>query len=122
MKMITAIIQPNKLNKVKKLLYANGINRFIITDCFGHSDEEHRHEVYRGVEMEIDLKPKIQIQIAVNDAFVERAVQAIIEGGKSGKIGDGKVFVYPLEQCYRISTGENGSVAIGGNHVIDPQT
>lgn len=117
MKMITAIIQPNKLNKIKKLLYTNGINRFIISDCFGHSDEEHHKENYRGVEMEVDLKRKIQIQIAVNDDYVDNAVKAIIEGGKSGKIGDGKVFVYPLEKCYRISTGEEGTKAIGGNNL-----
>lgn len=117
MKMVVAIIQPNKLNKVKKLLYANGINRFVISDCFGHSDEEHYLENYRGVEIEIDLKRKIQIQIAVNDNFVDKAVGAIIEGGKSGKIGDGKVFVYPLERCYRISTGEEGTLAIGGHTI-----
>ena len=115
MKMIVAIIQPSKLNKVKKLLYANKISRFAISDCYGHSDVDSIFETYRGVEMEIDLQKKIQIQIAVNDDYVDKAVNAILEGGKTGKIGDGKIFVYPIEQVYRISTGESGEGAIGGN-------
>jgi len=113
MKLIIAIIQPEKLNQVKKLLYANEINRFIVQDCFGHSDEHSVIETYRGVEMEVDLKKKIQIQIAVNDQFVDKAVKAILEGGRTGKIGDGKVFVMPLDDCYSISSGNKGSDAIG---------
>ena len=113
MKMIVAIVQPNKLNKIKKLLYSNGINRFVISDVYGHSDEDAHIETYRGVEMEVDLQKKTRIQIAVNDDYVDKAVGAILEGGKTGKIGDGKVFVYPIEKCYRISTGEEGSSAIG---------
>lgn len=113
MKLILAIIQPEKLNQVKKLLYANEINRFIVQDCFGHSDEHSVIETYRGVEMEVDLKKKIQISIAVNDEFVDKAVKAILEGGRTGKIGDGKVFVMPLDNCYSISSGKSGSEAIG---------
>lgn len=113
MKLILAIIQPEKLNQVKKLLYANEINRFIVQDCFGHSDEHSIIETYRGVEMEVDLKKKIQISIAVNDEFVDKAVKAILEGGRTGKIGDGKVFVMPLDNCYSISSGKSGSEAIG---------
>ena len=115
MKMIVAIVQPDKLNIIKKLLYENKLNRFIVSDCYGHSDEDSIIETYRGVEMEIDLKRKIRIQMAVNDEFAEKAVKAILQGGKSGKIGDGKIFVYPIEQCYRISSGEEGTAAIGGN-------
>ena len=113
MKLIVAIIQPEKLNQVKKLLYANEINRFVVQDCFGHSDEHSVIERYRGVEMEVDLKKKIQIQIAVNDEFVDKAVKAILEGGRTGKIGDGKVFVIPMEECYSISSGKSGVDAIG---------
>ena len=113
MKMIVAIVQPKKLNKIKKLLYENNINRFIVNDCYGHSDEDSIIETYRGVEMEIDLQHKIRIQMAVNDEHVEAAVNAILAGGKTGKIGDGKVFVYPIEKCYRISTGEEGNDSIG---------
>ena len=115
MKMIVAIIQPEKLNTVKKLLYENSLNRFVVEDCYGHSDEDSLVETYRGVEMEIDLKRKVRIQMAVNDSYADVAVKAILEGGKSGKIGDGKIFVYPIEKCYSISTGEEGAMAIGGN-------
>lgn len=117
MKMIVAIVQPEKLNRIKQLLYKNNINRFIINDCYGHSDEESTIETYRGVEMEIDLQRKIRIQIAVNNEFVDAAVNAILEGGKTGNIGDGKVFVYPIEKCYRISTGEEGQESIGGTDI-----
>lgn len=113
MKMIIAVIQPEKLNQVKKLLYANEINRFIVEDCFGHSDEHSVIETYRGVEMEVDLKKKIRVSIAVNDEFVDKAVKAILEGGRTGKIGDGKVFVLPLDECYSISSGKSGNDAIG---------
>lgn len=115
MKMIVAVIQPERFNHVKRCLYKNKIYRFIATDCYGHSDaEEHVIESYRGVPMEIDLVKKIRIQIAVNEEFVKPTIDAILEGGKTGKIGDGKIFVYPLEQCYRIGTGEEGKASIGG--------
>jgi nitrogen regulatory protein P-II 2 len=114
MKMIVAIVQPDALNKIKKLLYATGVTRFVVDDCWGHSDEEHTMESYRGVAMEVDLKRKIRIQVAVNDNFVEKTVQAMREGGRTGKIGDGKIFVYPIEQCYRISNDDEGTTAIGG--------
>lgn len=113
MKMIVAIVQPDKLNRIKKLLYENDINRFIVNDCYGHSEEDSIIETYRGVEMEVDLLKKTRIQIAVNDEYVDKAVSAILEGGKSGNIGDGKVFVYPIEKCYRIATGEEGETSIG---------
>lgn len=113
MKMIVAIIQPDKLSRVKKLLYENNIKRFFVHDCYGHSDEDSIIERYRGVEMQVDLKKKVRIQIAVNDHYVEKAVNAILAGGKSGKIGDGKIFVYPIENCYRIASGEEGEIAIG---------
>ncbi len=114
MKMVVAIIQPEKLNKIKQLLYENDINRFIVSECYGHSDEDAIIETYRGVEMEIDLQKKIRLQIAVNDEFVDKTVNAILEGGKTGKIGDGKIFVTPIEKCYRISSGEEGAESIGG--------
>ncbi len=114
MKMIVAVIKPENFNQVKRCLYHHKIYRFMVTDCYGHSDEEGVIESYRGVPMEVDLVKKVRIQIAVNDGFVDTAVKAILEGGKSGDAGDGKIFVYPLDQCYRISTGEEGSDAIGG--------
>jgi nitrogen regulatory protein P-II 2 len=113
MKLIIAYIQPEKLNGVKKILYGQKIHRFSVVDAFGHSEEVGILESYRGVEMEIDLLKKIRLEIAVNDDFVDPVVKAIIEGGKTGAIGDGKIFVIPIENCFRIRTGEEGSKAIG---------
>jgi nitrogen regulatory protein P-II 2 len=116
MKMIVAIIHPSKLSAVKAALYEAKINRFIVSDCFGHSDEHSTIESYRGVEMEIDLKRKIRIQIGVNDDFVDTAVNAILGSAKTGETGagDGKIFVQPIERTIRISSGEEGKDAIGG--------
>ena len=113
MKLIVAYIQPDKLNEIKKILYSKDISRFSVIDAFGHSEEEGVHESYRGVEMEIDLVKKIRLEIAVNDDYVEPTVQSIINGGKTGTLGDGKIFVIPLDNCYRIRTGESGESAIG---------
>ncbi|MBT3584394.1 MAG: P-II family nitrogen regulator [Halobacteriovoraceae bacterium] len=113
MKLIIAYIRPDKVNNVKKLLYSNSVDRFSIIDAFGHSDEAHVMESYRGIEIEIDLLKKTRFEIAVNDAFVKPVVDALMEGGSSGEIGEGKVFVLPLEECYSISTGNSGSDAIG---------
>lgn len=115
MKMITAIVQPDHLNKVKKELFAANIYRFIVSDCWGHSDEEATVETYRGVALEVDLKKKAKIQIAVNDDFVDIAIEAIIKGGRTGKAsGAGKIFVQPLERTIAIHSGEEGERAIGG--------
>lgn len=115
MKMITAIIQPDHLNKVKKELFEAKIFRFIVSDCWGHSDEEATVETYRGVALEVDLKRKSRIQMAVNDDFVDRAIQAIIRGGRTGSVsGAGKIFVQPLDRCISIHSGEEGERAIGG--------
>lgn len=115
MKMITAIVQPDHLNKVKKELFEAKIMRFIVSDCWGHSDEEATIETYRGVALEVDLKKKSKIQMAVNDDFVDIAIQAILKGGRTGKAsGAGKIFVTPLERCISIHSGEEGNHAIGG--------
>jgi len=113
MKLIVAYIQPDKLNEIKKILYSKNIARFSVIDAFGHSEEEGVQESYRGVEMEIDLVKKVRLEIAVNDDYVDATVQAIINGGKTGTLGDGKIFVIPLDNCYRIRTGESGEGAIG---------
>jgi len=113
MKLIISYIQPDKLSMIKKILYENNIHRFSVSDAYGHSDEEGVLESYRGVEMEIDLHKKIRIEIAVNDEFVDPVIQSIINGGKTGSLGDGKIFVLPIDQCFRIRTGEEGSGAIG---------
>lgn len=113
MKLIIAYIKPDKLNEVKKILHDKEIHRYSVVDAFGHSDEKGYLESYRGVEMEFDLHQKTRIEIAVNDDYVRPVVDAILAGGKSGKLGDGKIFVLPIESAFRIRTGEEGSQAIG---------
>lgn len=113
MKLIIAYIQPEKLTQIKEILYENKIHRFSISDSFGHSEEPGFLEQYRGIEMEVDMLKKIRIEIAVNDSFCPIVVESLINGGKSGNLGDGKIFVLPLDEVYRIRTGESGSEAIG---------
>ncbi len=113
MKLIVAYIQPEKLNSVKQSLYNSEIYKLSVTNSLGCGQQKGYHETYRGADMEVNLLKKIRLEIAVNQEFVERTINAIIEGARSGKIGDGKIFVLPLEECYRIRTGESGNEAIG---------
>lgn len=113
MKMIIAMIQPHKLNDVKQALYKAEVHKMTVTNVLGCGQQRGFHETYRGVETEVNLLKKVRLEIAVNDAFVKPTIDAIISGARSGNIGDGKIFVLPLEQCYRIRTGESGNDAIG---------
>jgi nitrogen regulatory protein P-II 1 len=115
MKLIIAIIQPAKLEAVKAALSEVEVVRLTIMDVQGFGRQKGQTEVYRGNEISVNLLRKVQLQIAVNDNFVEPTIGAIIKGGRSGEageIGDGKIFVLPLEDCIRIRTGERGSEAI----------
>lgn len=114
MKLIIALIQPHKLPDVKKSLYENEIYRMTVTNALGCGQQKGYSETYRGVIHEVNLLKKIRLEIAVNDDFVERTVNAIIEGARTGRIGDGKIFILELPQCIRIRTGEEGPAAIGG--------
>ena len=113
MKLITAMIQPFKLNDVKKALYQADIHKMTVTNVLGAGQQRGFTETYRGVETEVNLLKKVRLEIAVNDDFVEQTIRAIIEGARTGTIGDGKIFVQSLEACYRIRTGESGNDAIG---------
>ena len=113
MKLLFAYIQPHKLNDVKQALYENDIMRFSVMNVYGHSEEDGIHESYRGIEIEKDLLKKIKIEIALNDNFVEIAVKAIQDACKTGSMGDGKIFILPLEQAFRIRSEERDSIAIG---------
>jgi nitrogen regulatory protein P-II 2 len=113
MKLILAIIKPERLDAVKEELYKAEVNLITVSEVLGHGRQMGVTEVYRGVKEMGNLLRKVQILIAVNDAFVEPTVNAIMKGGRTGEIGDGKVFVLPLEECVRIRTGERGSTAIG---------
>jgi nitrogen regulatory protein P-II 2 len=113
MKVIIAIIKPDRLETVKQELYKVDVNLITVTEVLGHGRQMGVTEVYRGVKEMGNLLRKIQILIAVNDDFVDPTVKAIIKGGKTGEIGDGKIFILPLEECIRIRTEERGSSAIG---------
>ena len=113
MKLIIAMIQPHMLTSVKKALFDADIHKMTVTNALGCGQQKGFTETYRGVLSEVNLLKKVQLQIAVNDDFVKPTVEAVIEGARSGNIGDGKIFVLDLPECIRIRTSEKGSKAIG---------
>ena len=113
MKLIIAYIQPHKLNDVKRALYRARVCKMSVTNALGCGEQKGYHESYRGVEFEVNLLKKVRIEIAVNEEFVDKTVEAIIKGARTGQIGDGKIFVTDLSKCIRIRTGEQGGKAIG---------
>lgn len=108
MKLIIAYIQPNKLNAVKQELY-----KISVTNALGCGQQKGYSEIYRGVDMEVNLLKKIRIEIAVNDTFVKSTIDAVIAGARTESIGDGKIFIIPIEETIRIRNGDTGSEAIG---------
>ncbi len=114
MKLVIAYIQPEKLAAVKKKLFEAEVFKVsVIPNALGCGQQKGYTEEYRGVIREVNLRMKVRLEIAVNDNFVKPTIDAIIEAARSGNIGDGKIFVLPLEQCIRIRTGETGNDAIG---------
>ena len=113
MKLIVAYLQPQKLNAVKQALFAKEIYKMSVTNALGCGQQKGFHENYRGVDVEVNLRKKVRIEIAVNEDFVDQTVDAIVEGARTGNIGDGKIFVMPIEECIRIRTGEKGNEAVG---------
>ena len=113
MKLIIAYIQPHKLQDVKKSLYKNEVFKISVTNAMGCGAQKGYHESYRGVDFEVNLLKKVRLEIAVNEDYVDKTIKAIIEGARTGEIGDGKIFVIELGDCIRIRTGETGSDAIG---------
>lgn len=113
MKLIIAYIQPHMLNDVKQELYKAEVFKISVTNAMGCGQQKGYVESYRGVDIEVNLHKKVRIEIAVNDNFVKPTIDAIIRGARTGEIGDGKIFIIPLEECIRIRTGEIGSAAIG---------
>jgi nitrogen regulatory protein P-II 1 len=114
-KLIIAIIQPSRLEAVKAALTEVEVFRLTVMDVQGFGRQKGHTEVYRGHEFSVNLLRKVQLQIAVNEEFVEPTIAAIVKGGRSGptgEIGDGKIFILPLEDCVRIRTGERGPEAI----------
>ena len=113
MKLIIAIIQPDKLEEVKDELYKAEVNLITASEVLGHGRQKGVTEIYRGTKETGNLLRKIRLEIAVNENFVEPTIKAIIKGAKTGEIGDGKIFILDLPQCIRIRTGERGGLAIG---------
>ena len=112
MKLITAIVKPFKLDDVREALSEIGVQGITVTEVKGFGRQKGHTELYRGAEYVVDFLPKVKIEVAVADAVVEQTIEAITKAANTGKIGDGKVFVAPLEQIIRIRTGETGEDAI----------
>ena len=113
MKLVTAYIQPERLNLVKQALYERNIFKMSVTNVLGCGQQKGYNQRFRGVVTEVNLLKKICLKIAVNDEFVQPCIEGIIAGARTGDIGDGRIFVTSLEQCIRIRTGETGPEAIG---------
>ena len=113
MKLIIAMVQPEKLPDVKKALFDADVHKMTVTNVLGAGQQKGFTESYRGAIEEVNLLKKVRLEIAVNEDFVQKTVDAIIKGARTGNIGDGKIFVMELPQCIRIRTGENGEAAIG---------
>ena len=112
MKLITAIIKPFKLEEVKEALAANGIEGLTVTEVKGFGRQKGHTEIYRGSEYTVDFLPKVKIEIAVSSELADKTVETIVKSAKTGKIGDGKIFVAPLDEIIRIRTDERGDTAI----------
>ena len=112
MKLITAIIKPFKLDEVKDALAAAGVEGMTVTEVKGFGRQKGHTELYRGAEYVVDFLPKVKVEVVVKESDVERAIEAIVKAAKTGKIGDGKIFVLNVEEAVRIRTGETGSAAL----------
>ena len=112
MKQITAVIKPFKLEEVREALAEQGVTGLTVTEVKGFGRQKGHTELYRGAEYVVDFLPKVRIDVVVRDGDVERCIEAIVRAARTGKIGDGKVFVYDLEQVVRIRTGETGREAL----------
>ncbi len=112
MKLITAVIKPFRLDDVRNALAEVGVQGMTVTEVKGFGRQRGHTELYRGAEYVVDFLPKVKVEVAVTDELVERVIEAIIDAAKTGKVGDGKIFVTDLVQVYRIRTGETGDQAI----------
>ncbi len=112
MKLVTAIIKPFKLDEVREALSAIGVSGITVTEVKGFGRQKGHTELYRGAEYVVDFLPKVKVEAAIKDDVLDQAIEAIEKSANTGKIGDGKIFVFDLEQVVRIRTGETGSDAI----------
>jgi nitrogen regulatory protein P-II 1 len=112
MKKIETIIKPFKLDEVKDALNALGIKGMTVTEVKGYGRQRGHTEIYRGTEYQTDFMPKIKLEMVVDEAMLDKVMQVIMDKAKTGKVGDGKIFVFPVEQAVRIRTGETGADAL----------
>lgn len=112
MKLVTAIVKPFRLDDVRNALSEVGIQGMTVSEVKGFGRQRGHTELYRGAEYVVDFLPKAKVEVAVSDDLVERVVEAIVEAAKTGKVGDGKIFVTNIEQVWRIRTGETGDSAL----------
>jgi nitrogen regulatory protein PII len=112
MKKLEAIIQPFRLEEVKEALRAVGITGMTVSEVRGHGRQKGHTEVYRGHEYTVDLLPKVKLEMVLADSMVEAAVQALLRSARTGKIGDGKIFLYPVEEAIRIRNEDRGDQAV----------
>lgn len=112
MKLVTAIIKPFKLDDVRELLSEIGVQGITVTEVKGFGRQKGHTELYRGAEYVVDFLPKLKVEVVISDEIVDQAIEAISKAANTGKIGDGKIFVSPVEQAVRIRTGETGNEAI----------
>ena len=112
MKMVTAIVKPFKLDEVREALSTIGVQGITVTEVKGFGRQKGHTELYRGAEYVVDFLPKVKIEAAIDDSMVDRAIETIEAAARTGKIGDGKIFVYDVQQVVRIRTGETGPEAL----------
>lgn len=112
MKLVTAVVKPFKLEAVKEALSAVGVEGLTVSEASGHGRQHGHTEVYRGAEYTVDLVPKVRIEVLVDDSDADTVADAIVESARTGKIGDGKVWVVPVETVVRVRTGERGPEAL----------
>lgn len=112
MKLVTAVIKPFKLDDVREALSEIGVQGITVTEVKGFGRQKGHTELYRGAEYVVDFLPKVKLEVAVDDDLLDQVIEAISKAANTGKIGDGKIFVYALEQAVRIRTGESGSEAL----------
>ena len=112
MKQITAIIKPFKLEEVREALADVGVSGLTVTEVKGFGRQKGHTELYRGAEYVVDFLPKVKVEVVIPDTLVDRAIEAIVKAARTGKIGDGKIFVTAVEQVVRIRTGESGEAAV----------
>lgn len=112
MKLVTAIVKPFKLDDVKNALEALGVHGMTVSEASGFGRQRGHTEVYRGAEYTVDLVPKVRIEVLIEDSLLDDALNAIVEGARTGKIGDGKVWAVPVDEVIRVRTGERGHDAL----------